>query len=267
MAKVLNENREICEAKCEPYKKKISDALEKEKAALAAIEKSPAGAEYKKLDLCTEMIGCATYYIAINNLTVELVNTKDNDALNDARKMLYKAIIYLEEVVSPVVDAVQTDMEDKLAAISQATIEKRFYLVRKLGLAIDMLLEAFGDNSKWKASFVEIQGRFATVAKNLLDLKNAIKDSYDPNSKNYETSLLYIRLIRRLYDQSATAYRDRYELSTHRVDDMRLAIQFLSGARRIAIALGESEEAEEIKKKGGVWKQKVETDQKKGIAR
>lgn len=267
MAKVMTENREICEIKCEPYRKMISEVLEHEKEILAAIEQNPAGSEYKKLDLCTEMIGCATYYITINNLTVEYVNTKDNDALNDARKMLYKAIIYLEEIVSAIVDAVQTEMEDRLAAIVNAPVEKRFYLVRKLGLAIDLLIEAFGDNSKWKASFVEIQGRFATVAKNLLDLKNAIKDSYDPNSKDYETSLLYIRLIRRLYDQSATAYRDRYELSTHRIDDMRLAIQFLSGARRIAIALGESEEAEEIKKKGGVWRQKVESDQKKGIAR
>ena len=94
MAKVLNENRELCELKCEPYKKMINEANEREKQSLASIEKNPAGAEYKKLDLCTEMIGIATYYITINNLTVEFVNTKDNDALNNARKTIYKAIIY-----------------------------------------------------------------------------------------------------------------------------------------------------------------------------
>ena len=112
-----------------------------------------------------------------------------------------------------------------------------------------------------------MQGRFATVAKNLLDLKKATKDYFDPNSPDYETSVLYTRLIRKLYDQSATAYRDRYELATHRIDDMRIAILFLSGARRVAIALGEAEEAEEIKKKAGVWKQKVEADQKRGVAK
>lgn len=267
MAKVMTENRELCEIKCEPYRKMISEAFEREKETLASIEKDSTGAAYKRLNLCDEMIGCATYYISINALTVELVNTKDNDALNDARKILYKAIIYLEEIVTNSVDALQTDMEDKLASISEAPLEKRFNLVRKLGLAISLLIDAFGDNTKWKMSFVELQGRFATVAKNLLDLKQACKDYFDPNSPNYDNSVLYIRLIRKLYDQSATAYRDKYELATHRIDDMRMAILFLSGGRRIAIALGESEEAEEIKKKAGVWKQKVESDQKKGIAK
>ena len=267
MARVLTENRELCEMKCEPYRKMIAEALEREKETLASIEKEPAGAAYKRLNLCDEMFGCATYYISINGLTVELVNTKDNDALNDARKMLYKAIIYLEEIVTNVIDAVQSEMEDKLALISEAPIEKRFNLVRKLGLAISLLIDAFGDNTKWKMSFVELQGRFATVAKNLLDLKQACKDYFDPNSPNYDNSVLYVRLIRKLYDQSATAFRDKYELATHRIDDMRNAILFLSGARRIAIALGEAENAEEIKKKAGVWKQKVEADHKKGIAK
>lgn len=267
MAKVMTENRELCEIKCEPYKTMIKEALEREKNVLATIEQDAAQTPYKKLELCDEMIGIATYYIQINGITVELVNTKDNEALNNARKMLYKAIIYLEEVVSNFVDATTSDLEERLATIENASVEKRFYLIRKLGLCIDILIEAFGENSKWKESFVELQGRFATVAKNLLDLKKATKDYFDPNSPDYDNSVMYIRLIRRLYDQSATAYRDRYELATHRIDDMRMAIQFLSGGRRVAIALGESEDAEEIKKKAGVWKQKVENDQKKGIAK
>lgn len=267
MAKVMTVNRELYEIKCEPYKTMIDESFAREKAVIASIEKEPAGSAYKKIDLCDEMIGCATCYTTINHLTVEFLNKKDHDALNDARKMLYKAIIYLEEVISNMVDALPADMEDKLAAIEELSVEKRFYVVRKLGLAISLLIDAFGDNTKWKWSFVELQGRFAVVAKNLLDLKKASKDYFDPNSSDYDNSVLYIRLIRKLYDQSATAYRDRYELSTHRIDDMRMAIQFLSGARRVAIALGEAEEAEEIKKKAGVWKQKVEADQKRGIAK
>ncbi|WP_407424962.1 hypothetical protein [Treponema sp.] len=267
MAKVMTENREICEIKCKPYVEMINQALEKEKSMLALMSHDNAGVGYKRLILCESMIGVATYYITINNLTVEFVNTKDNDALNDARKMLYKAIIYLEEIVSGTVDAQQADLSDKLTEIANTPLEKRFYLIKKLGLAISLLIDAFGDNTKWKWSFVELQGRFATVAKNLIDLKQAVKDYFDPNSPDYDNSVLYIRLIRKLNDQSATAYRDRYELSTHRIDDMRLAIQYLSACRRIAIALGEAEEAEEIKKKAGVWKQKFEADQKKGIAK
>jgi len=266
MARVLNENRELCEAKCKPYLEMINQAFEKEKNMLAIMTHDNAGLGYKKLILSESMIGVATYYITINNLTVEFVNTKDNDALNEARKMIYKAIIYLEEIVSNVVDAPQADLVDRLSEISNTPLEKRFYLVRKLGLVISLLIDAFGDNTKWKWSFVEVNGRFATVAKNLLDLKQAAKDYFDPNAPDYDTSVLYIRLIRKLNDQSATAYRDRYELSTHRIDDMRLAIQYLSACRRVAIALGEADEAEEIKKKAGVWKQRFEADQKAGRA-
>ena len=212
------------------------------------------------------MIYIATLYIAINNLSVAILGPKDNEALNDARKILYKAIIYLEEIVSSFVDVQYSEIEDKVATIANISIEKRFALVRKLGLAIRLLEDAFGDNSKWKWSFVEINGRFTTVAKNLIDMKQACKDFFEPSSADYENSVLYIRLIKKLLDQSATQYRDRYELSTHRVDDMRLAINYLSASRRVSILIGNSDEAEEIKKKGAVWKGKMDSDQKAGIS-
>ena len=266
MAKISSESREFLKMKSEPYKTKITASLEKEKSVLASIQANPEGAAYKKLALSEEMIYIATLYITINNLSVSLIGAKDNEALNDARKVLYKAIIYLEEIVSSFVAIQYSEIEDKVAALSETSIEKRFSLVRKLGLAIRLLEDAFGDNSKWKWSFVEINGRFTTVAKNLIDMKQACKDYFEPSSENYDNSVLYIRLIKKLLDQSATQYRDRYELSTHRVDDMRLAINYLSASSRVSILLGNSEEAEEIKKKGAVWKGKMDSDQKAGIS-
>ena len=266
MAKINSENRELLKIRSEPYKEKIAASLEKEKAVLASIQADSEGAAYKKLALSEEMIYVATLYIAINNLSVTILGPKDNEALNDARKILYKAIIYLEEIVSPFVDVQYSEIEDKVAEIAETSIEKRFSLVRKLGLAIRLLEDAFGDNSKWKWSFVEINGRFTTVAKNLVDMKQACKDYFEPSSDDYENSVLYIRLVKKLLDQSATQYRDRYELSTHRVDDMRLAINYLGASRRVSILIGNSDEAEEIKKKGAVWKGKMESDQKAGIS-
>lgn len=266
MAKVTSEGRELFELKCEPYKKMISDALEREKNMLVFIEKDKTGVGYKRLILCEDMIGVATYYITINNLSVELVNTKNNDALNDARKSLYKAIIYLEDTVSNIIDAQYSDLEDRLTEISNIPLEKRYYIIRKLGLAINLLIDAYGDNTKWRWSFVELQGRFATVAKNMIDMKKGSKDYFDPNSPDYDNTVLYIRMIRKLLDQSATAYRDRYELSTHRIDDMRCAINYLIALRRLLIIIGNSEDGEDIKKKALVWKDKLTADQKSGAA-
>jgi len=258
------ESRKQFISKCEPIKNIIKENLKKENDILMLIQKDNAGVEYKKLLLSEQMIYVATLYLAINNLSVSLLEAKNNDALNDARKSIYKAIIYLEQVVSNTVDCPYTDLEPRLQTIVNVPIEKRYYLVRKLGLAIDMLWTAFGDNSKWKWSFVDIRGRYAIVAKNLVDMKAAAKDYFDPNSQDYDTTVLYIRLLRTLIEKSSGEYRDKYELSTRRIDDMRIAINLLIAKRRIAMILGEREEAEEIKKKASVWKDKMDADQKAG---
>ena len=117
---------------------------------------------------------------------------------------------------------------------------------------------------KWKWSFVELEGRFAVVAKNMYDFKNYIKAYFDPGDADNEDSILYLRLIKRLLDKSANAYRDKYELSSRRLDDMKAGINFLLALRRVSVALGESDEAEELKKKAMTWKEKMEADQKAG---
>ena len=266
MAKISAENRELFNSKIAPYKESVKASLEKEKSMLNLIQKDSSGVGYKKLLLCEEQIYVSTIWITINNLSVELLDTKNNDALNDARKALYKAIIYLEDIVTSFIDVQYSEIEDKVAEISNTPLEKRFYLVRKLGLAIKLLIDAFGENTKWKWSFVELQGRFTTVAKNLLDMKQACKDYFDPRSPDYDNTVMYVRLLLRLLDQSSIQYRDRYELSTHRIDDMRSAIHYLLALRRLQILINMKDEAEDIKKKAQVWKEKMEADHKKGIA-
>ncbi len=267
MPKITSESREIFAAKSQPYKDKIAESLELEKNILARLDPESSETAQTKLMLSEEMIYVATLYIAINNLSVTLLGTKNNDALNDARKILYRAIIYLEEIVTNVIDISYTEIEDKIEQIASTSISKRYYLIRKLGLAIQLLMEAFGDNSKWRWSFVEIQGRFATVAKNIINWKQASKDYFDSQSDDYDTTVYFVRLVKRLLDQSSKEYRDRYELSTHTVEDMRLAINYVLSSRRLSIIIGNSEESEELKKKATVWKDKVDSDQKKGIAK
>ena len=222
------------------------------------------GVEYKKLILAEQMIYIATLYNAINSASVKILDVKNNDALNEGRKILYKSIIYLEEIVTNIINAAQSDVSEKLEAVANTPLEKRYFLIRKLGLAIQMIIDAFGDNSKWKWSFVELEGRFAVVAKNFYDFKEYIKAYFDPNNPDNENSILYLRLIRTLLDKSANAYRDKYELSSRRLDDMKAAINFLLALRRVSVTLGESETAEELKKKAMTWKEKMEADQKAG---
>jgi hypothetical protein len=233
---------------------------------LMMIEKDPTGASYKRLMLTDEMLYLTTLYLAKHNLSVAMLSVKNEDALNDARKTLYKAVIYLEEVVTNYIDVPYADYEDKVSEIRNLPESKRYYLVRKLGLAIRQIMDAYGDNTKWRWTFVELEARFATVSKNILDLKTASKDGLDPHSADYDDTVYHLRLVKRLLQQAADRYREKYELSTGRIDDFRLAINYLLALRRIHLILNERDAAEEAKKKADIWKGKMETDHKKSEA-
>lgn len=266
MAKISEERRLHFSETISPYKDKITQTLEKEKTMLNGMHEGDMDFENKKVLLCEDMIYVASLYMAQNSLSEKVLEVKNNEVLNDARKMIYKAIIYLEEIVTPTIDVPYSDLLPHHEKIRNLSLARRYTIIRKLGLAINLLRDAFGDNSKWRWTFVEIEGRFATVAKNFIDMKNAVKDYFDPRSQNYETTVMYIRMLDKMLNESATAYRDKYELSTRRVDDMRNAIKYLLALRKLYIAIGNAEQAEEVKKKAVVWKDKMDSDAKKGLS-
>jgi len=208
------------------------------------------------------MINLASNYMAVNGISQAVLKVKNEESLNEARKSLYKAVMYLEEAVSNYIDAPFSDYEDKLAVIESFDQNYRYQLVRKMGLAIDMLEQAYGDNSKWRWTFVELEGRFATTTKNLLDLRNVIVNS-SPQSPFYDSTVYHLRLVKKLLTQAADRYREKYELSTGQMLDFKTGINFLGALRRIHIVLSESEDAEMIKKKYAIWKVKLESDIKK----
>ena len=264
---VSEEARKEFNERIRPIKEQINGLVKKDKDDSFALRNVKEGVELKKIILAEQMIYLATVQMSINAISVEMLEVKNNDILNDARKSLYKAIIYLEDVVSNTVDCPYSDIESKLVPIQSLSITRRLEIIRKLGLAIDLLVDAFGENSKWKESFVELRGRHAVVAKNFVDMKQAVKDYFNHNSPVYEDTILYIRLIRELLSKCATDYRDRYELASRRVDDMRMAVNLLIALRRIAMVMSDSNESENIRKKALAWKTKMENDIKKGVSK
>jgi len=70
----------------------------------------------------------------------------------------------------------------------------------------------------------------------------------DPRAPDYEVTIYHLRTIKRLLSQAADRYREKYELSTNRIDDFKLAINFLGALRRIHVLLSERDEAETVKK-------------------
>jgi len=262
MAKISEQDRNAYHDKVKIYVAMTKALLKTEKDLVIESKKNTPEAILVKLSLADEMLNLASNYIAINGVSTAVIKVKNEEALNDARKSLYKAVIYLEETVSNFIDVPFSDYEKKLNAIEAYDPNQRYQLIRKMGFAIDLIESAYGDNSKWRWTFVELEGRFTTVAKNMMDLKNVMVNKA-PDSPFYESTVYHLRLIKKLLSQSADRYREKYELSTGQLLDFKAGISFLGALRRLHIILAEREEAEEMKKKYAIWSAKLETDMKK----
>ncbi|MDR1467772.1 MAG: hypothetical protein LBT00_00615 [Spirochaetaceae bacterium] len=249
--------------KCKPFQAVIGGLLQKEGAVLAASRNDPSNAASKLFGLSDEMLNLASYYFIFNSLALTILKNRNEEALNEARKTIYKAVIYLESNVTGRVSASYSEYEmhtKGLALVVDA--QSRLNMVKKLGFAIDLLEEAYGNNSKWKWSFVELEGRFAAVSKNMLEL-SSLTASLDPRSDVYEATTKHLAIVKRLLADVSVQYRDRYNLSTQRIEDLQIAQSFLDALRYLSIMLGESAEADIIKKQYDIFEAKISTELKK----
>ena len=262
MGKITIEARKHYFDKVKEYKQVLDTILKREKYLLSLVEKDPATAPYKKIALADENLGLASYYILLNEISVSLLAIKNENYLNEARKICYKSIIHLEEVVTGYIDVPYSEYKEKCEEIEGFEDAKRYELVKKLGYTIDALEHGFGANSKWKWSFVELEARFATIAKNILNMKTLIS-GMDPRIPGYEARINHLNLVKESLVNAADRYREKYELSTLRLDDFKLALSYLGAARRLFALVGEAENVETTKKKIDIWSQKMEADDKK----
>ena len=241
------------------YKEEIQQIKRQEAHLEGVIATGQAGTSYKRIILADIILNIVSYDLLINALSQTLLGVKNEAYLNDARKGCYKALINLEKVVSNQVEAPFSSYADLLTEIAQVDNETRFFLLRKLGYSIDGVVEGFGANSKWKWSFVEIEARYAAVVKNMINLKT-YHSGLDPRKKEYGVLQAHMNLALEFLQKAADGYRQKYELSTRRQDDFRIAINYLSAIHRLHILLGNSAESDLMKKKIEVWRAKLEAD-------
>jgi hypothetical protein len=263
MAKISSQERLLYREKIKKYRDLIDAGLAGERKALEEIKQGPEAPALKLLSLAEDMLDLASCYIIQNGISQSVLRIRDEEALNEARKSIYKSVIYLERVVTALLDAPYSEYEEKLEQIAPLNAAQRYFLVRKMGLAINLLENAYGENSKWKWAFVELEGRYATAAKNIINLRDMVSNT-DPRSPDYAPTVYHLRLVVKLLMRAADRYRERYELSTDRVGDFEKGISFLSALRRIYLVTGDRENAWEVKRKLDIWEAKLKADVQRG---
>ena len=99
------EKNELYTKRVYEYDQIINQLLKHEQNILFLLKKGNVGDGYKRLVLANDMIYLTTVYIAKFKLSVALLGGKNENILNEARKTLYKPLIYLEEIVTNFIDA------------------------------------------------------------------------------------------------------------------------------------------------------------------
>ncbi|GAB6392813.1 MAG: hypothetical protein MdMp014T_2186 [Treponematales bacterium] len=262
---ITEEARQRYFEKIKPYKDALQTMAQREEAARKVLQGNPPDAALRRVALAEESLNMTSRHLIISALSQTVLKVRSEEALTDARNALCRGLAYLEETVSPYLDVPFSDYEAKVNQIAAVSAKQRYRLVRKMGLAVKLLENAHDDNPKLKRTFVEIEGRFACAAKNILDLKRAVANS-DPRSPDYEPVVRHLQLVKKLLAQSADSYRMMYETSTHSIEDFTKGIRFLAALHRLHAVLGEPGETEIIKKKIDAWTAKLEADKKKQAA-
>ncbi|MDR2733346.1 MAG: hypothetical protein LBC99_01735 [Spirochaetota bacterium] len=255
-------------------KQRFNDSIKKYRADIDEVQKHIKGLEkdiktkndthngYRQVIIAMNNLKLVAYYCNMNKESMAIMNIKNENYLNDARKVLYQVLINIESVVTNYVDIPPSEIEEKVTAIARLNPERKLNLLNNIGFHIQMVVDSFGDNSKWKWSFVEVEGRYAVIAKNLIDYRQAIGNN-DPRKPYYVENINLMRLTKELLERASKRYRDKYEQVTKEVEDIKKSIAFLSALRRIAVLTGESEEAAKLKRMIDITTKMMESGLKK----
>ncbi len=190
----------------------------------------------------------------------QYLKKKNDDFLNDARKIYFKALIELEKIVGDFVDTALHENQDILKTMPKMDPKRVLNLINKLKNSLNEIAEGYGENNKYKWSFVDMEGRFVTIFRNFLDYKRLSVN--DPRDPYFPENTQLLNMIKVFLQQVSQRFREKYLIATKEPVDIKAAINFQEALRKITALLGPQEEADTCKKTIDSWKQMLEKEEK-----
>ncbi len=267
MAKITQEQRIIYQNKIKYYKN-IIDSIRKEINLLKIeISKNKSNSALVYFKIANMILNTISIFCTMNEISVFLLEVKNTAFLEKARQQIYEVIIIVENMVTNFLDVPFNDYAEKLIPLTDITDLQRLNFIKKIGYCIELVKENLGENTKWKWSFIEIEGRFAIISKNFFDLRKFQKLE-DPRQEGYQERKQYFSIIQKLLYDAASGYREKFELSTKDVEDLKKAIDFQKALLRLSQIAGDPDKIEKCKKHIDVWttlleKQLAEAEEQK----
>ncbi|MDY6968886.1 MAG: hypothetical protein SVR08_09590 [Spirochaetota bacterium] len=244
------------------YKNEIDIVQKKIKDIEINKKKMPNIANYYNFEIVLELIKSILLYIDMSEASLEMLHIKNEGYLNNARKEIYNILRLMEEIVGNDIDRQLKENEEHLEKISNIDPPKILSIIQSIRKVNSLLIEKFGEGSKWKWSFVDVQGRIAVISKNFVNFSD-IQKYRDPRSEFYQERQELLKLCKESLNTAAKEYKHRYEVSTKVPGDIIKSIELLSVLRKINILFGESNEANKLKNTIEALKARMESEEKK----
>ncbi len=238
----------------ETTKKAINEALGKKK-------KHPAIAGYYNLELASREMDAIENFMKMNDLSMEMLNLRNSTFLENARKEFYKVLQYLEEIVGNQVDRSLRENDEYLATIKQINPSQILKFVQRMHRILNELIRNFGQDTKWKWSFVEWQARAAIITKNITSFSEVAKFR-DPRTEFFYERRELMQLCKDSLTEAARQFRTKYEMAGKARDDLKSSISYLAALRKIHVLFGEDTEATKLKNIIDAAKMALEADDK-----
>ena len=129
MGKVSEQARKKYQERIKEYKAKTNVVIQDEKKLALSLKKGDLESNPKRLILAEYNLTLVSYYTLLSSLSISLLGIRNDTFLNEARKCCYKAIIYIEEVVSDYVDVPFSEYEDRVLSIEECSDESIYELL------------------------------------------------------------------------------------------------------------------------------------------
>lgn len=256
--------REQFEARFAEYRNQTEHLIKHHESLKAAIAADAGRTGQARLELAASMLDLASTYVLRNRLSERFLQRADSHLLDGARSTCDRCVSLLEEVVGNTIDAPLSELIERLDSIDDVPDEVRLSLVQKTGFTIQSVEEQHPDDSRWRWYFVDLESRFTVVARNLLNLRTLVA-GLDPRVEGYESRMAHLAITKEQLSRSATRLREKYEKSNRQILDLKRAVLLLSALRRIHILLGESDDADSVKRRIDLWKVRAtEVDRDRG---
>ena len=252
--KVYESELEVLKGKLMEQRKEISDLEEAMSIDKNEIE------EYYRIVISNEFLELVGISCEMSGVTEKYLNRRGDEYLNEGRKGYFRALIELEKVVGDGLLTGLNENKEIVGRIKALNPKRMLILMRKLDEMLGKLEKGYGEQSKYKWSFVDMRGRYVVIFKNILNYRELLVN--DPRKEYYVENVQLIEMFQVYMQKVSERFRDKYLLATKELSDIKRAIDIQSVLKVFMGFMGLREEAELNQKTIDSWKQILEKEEK-----